>query len=233
MWAVWLVAAAVAKNEYVLPSFWETCAEAGRLLGEAAFWRAFGNTLLRVLFAFFFSLLLGAGLAFVANLHGAVRAFFAPVVSVLRTVPTMAIILILLVWTNPRVAPVVVCLLVLFPAFYAATLAAVDEVENRYGELASAFGVGRGRKFLKMDLPLASPLVLKQAGSVFSMGLKITISGEVLANTYQSLGGLMQEAKIFLQTPRLMALTLASVLLGFLLEGICLLVYRPIVRWRA
>ncbi len=233
LWAAWLIAAAVVRNEYLLPSFWDACREMGRLFLDAAFWRALGNTLLRTFFAFLFSLLLGVGLALVANLHRAVRAFFAPIVSVLRTVPTMAIILILLVWTNPRVAPVIVSLLVLFPSFYAATLAALDEVEASYGELARAFGVGAGRKLKAMYLPLVSPPVLKQAGAIFSMGLKITISGEVLATTYRSLGGLMQEAKMFTQMPTLMALTVFSILLGFLLEGLCLLCYKLIVRWRA
>ena len=233
LWAVWLIAAAAVRNEYLLPSFWDACREMGRLFIDAAFWRALGNTLLRTFLAFVFSLLLGVGLALLANLHRAVRAFFAPIVSVLRTVPTMAIILILLMWTNPRVAPVVVSLLVLFPSFYAATLAALDEVEAGYGELARAFGVGAGRKLKEMYLPLVAPPILKQAGAIFSLGLKITISGEVLANTYRSLGGLMQEAKMFTQMPTLMALTVFSILLGFLLEGLCLLGYKLIVRWRA
>ena len=65
------------------------------------------------------------------------------------------------------------------------------------------------------------------------MGLKVTVSGEVLSLTYRSLGGLMQDAKTYLQTPRLFALTLVTVLLGFALEGLCFLVYKLVVRWRA
>lgn len=232
LWLAWIVAYALVGNEYVLPSFWETLKEFGRLLTEAAFWRAFGNTLLRTLWAFLFSLVLGVGLALVANLHRAVRSFFAPIISVMRTVPTMAIILMLLIWTNPRVAPVIVSLLVLFPSFYAATLAAVDEVGEAYGDLAKAYGVSAKRRLLKMYLPLSAPSVLKQAGAIFSMGLKITISGEVLSNTYRSLGGMMQEAKMFVDMSSLMALTLISVLIGFLLEGLGSLAYRLIVRWK-
>ena len=233
LWLAWLIAHAAVRNDYILPSCWEALKECGRLLGEAAFWRAFFNTLLRTLWAFLFSLLLGAGLALVANLHGAVRAFFAPIISVLRTVPTMAIILMLLIWTNPRVAPVLVALFVLFPSFYAATLSALDEVRENYGDLARVFHVGVGRKIGRMYLPLAAPSVLRQAGSIFSMGLKITISGEVLSNTFRSIGGLMQEAKMFVEMPRLMALTLLSVFVGFALEGLGLLLYKLIVRWRA
>ena len=233
LWLAWIIAYSLVKNEYVLPSFWDAVKDCGRLFKDAAFWRAFFNTLLRTAWAFLFSLSLGVGLALVASLHKAVRSFFAPVISVMRTVPTMAIILMLLIWTNPRVAPVIVSLLVLFPSFYAATLAAVDEVGAHYGELARAYGVSAKRRIFKMYLPLSAPSVLKQSGAIFSMGLKITISGEVLSNTYRSLGGLMQEAKMFVNMPTLMALTLVSILLGFLLEGVGLLAYRLIVRWRS
>lgn len=232
LWLVWVIAYYIVRNDYVLPSFRETLRETGRLLGEASFWRAFGNTFLRTLWAFLVSLALGVGLAIPAHLIGGVRAFFAPIISVLRTVPTMAVVLMLLLWTTPAVAPVIVSALVLFPAAYAAALAALDEVGEEYGELTRAFRVSAGRKIVKMYLPLAAPPLLKQAGSIFSLGLKVVISGEVMASTYRSLGGMMQEAQTFLAMPRLMALTLITVLLGFALEGLCRLVNRLIVRWR-
>lgn len=232
LWLVWIVACAWIGNEYLLPSFSDTCSALGRLLTEVAFWRAFFGTLLRTLWAFLLSLVLGAGLAVVAGVFPSFRSFLAPIISLLRTVPTMAIILLLLFWTTPRVAPVLVSLLVLFPAFYAATLASLDEVTENYFPLVRAFGVGRKRTVFYLYFPLTAPSVLKQAGPIFSLGLKITVSGEVLANTYHSLGGLMQEAKIFVSMPTLMALTLVSVLIGFALEGLCLLAYRLIVRWR-
>ena len=232
LWLVWVIAYYIVRNDYVLPSFWETLRETGRLLGEASFWRAFGNTFLRTLWAFLVSLALGVGLAIPAHLVGGVRAFFAPIISALRTVPTMAVVLMLLLWPTPAVAPVIVSALVLFPPAYAAALAALDEVGEEYGELTRAFRVSAGRKIVKMYLPLAAPPLLKQAGSIFSLGLKVVISGEVMASTYRSLGGMMQEAQTFLAMPRLMALTLITVLLGFALEGLCRLVYRLIVRWR-
>ncbi len=232
LWLAWLIAYYIVRNDYVLPSFWDACSEMGRLLVSASFWRAFGNTFLRTLWAFLASLLLGVVMAVAAHLWGWVRAFFAPVISVLRTVPTMAVILMLLLWTTPAVAPVIVSALVLFPAVYAAARAGLDEAGEEYGELARAFRVPLGRRIVKMYLPLAAPVLLKQAGGIFSLGLKIVISGEVLASTYRSLGGMMQEAKMYLEMPELMALTLLVLLLGFALEGLCRLAYFLIVRWR-
>ncbi len=232
MWLLWLVAYAIVGNDYLLPSFWEMCRELGRQLSDAAFWRAFGGTLLRTLTAFALAFVLAIFLASCASLSDMVRAFLAPIVSVLRTVPTMAIILILLLWTSHAAAPVLVSLLVLLPAQYAAMLASLDEVKGNYGLLCRAFKVNAARKIFKLYLPLAAPSVLAQVGPILSMGLKITVSGEVLAQTFQSLGGAMQDAQLSLEIPTLFALTVLVVLLGFLLEGLCLLVSKLLVRWR-
>lgn len=229
---VWIISYYGFRNEYLLPSLWSTLAAAGKLLTEGVFWRAFGFTLLRTLISFLCSFVIGIALAALASLHSAVRSFLAPVISVLRTVPTMAVILILVLWTNRTIAPALVSVLVLLPAVYAASLAGIDEVRQEYGELAKSFKVSSGRRIFKMYLPLAAPSVLAQAGSVFSMGLKIVVSGEVLSQTLRSLGYLMQEAQLYLQMPRLLALTVVAVVLGFVLEGLCMLAYKLIVRWR-
>lgn len=220
VWIVWAIAYRAVGNDYVLPSFRATFSEMGRLLGEASFWRAFGNTLLRTLWAFLLSFALGLAFALLSALSGAARAFLFPILSALRTAPTMALVLVLLLWTSPAAAPVIIAALVLFPAFYAAMLASLDAVKADYGGLLRAFGVGLGRRIGKVYLPLAAPPVLAQTGAMFSLGLKITVSGEVLSATAASLGGMMQHAQAFLEMPRLLALTLLAILLGFLFEGL-------------
>ncbi len=221
VWVAWTVAYYAEGNDMVVPSVNGTFAEMGRLLAEAAFWRAFGNTMLRTLEAFLLSFALGLVLALFAVVLPFVRAFLSPIVSFLRTVPTMALVLILLLWTSRAAAPVVIALLVLFPVIYASMLASLDGVRAEYGEMARVFGVGKGRQALKMYLPLAAPPVLGQMGADFSLGLKITVSGEVLSLTARSLGNMMQEtATLTMNAARLMALTLVTVFAGFLFEGL-------------
>ena len=90
LWLIWIVAYFAVGNDYLLPSFWETFASMGRLLGGKAFWVAFGASLLRTLLAFAVSFLFGVTFAVIARCFSPVRAFFAPIVSFLRTVPTLA-----------------------------------------------------------------------------------------------------------------------------------------------
>lgn len=231
LWLVWIVAYYCVKNDFLFPSVGDTFSALGALLGSGAFWRAFGSTFWRTLLAFLISFSCGTLFAALAVSFRGVRAFLAPVVSVLRTFPTLAIVLFLLLWTTPSFAPVVVAALVLFPAVYAEALASFSDAVARFGEFAKVYRIGRAKRVFGLYLPVSLPALLTEGGAVFSMGLKITVSGEVLASTFLSLGGMMQEAQIYFETPRLFALTLLTVLLGFLLEGACTLVKRLFLKW--
>lgn len=144
----------------------------------------------------------------------------------------MAIILILLVWTTPSAAPVIVTATVLLPACYTAALASLDGIDGEYLELARAYRVPFCRTLFRLVLPLSAPSFLSQTGAFLSLGLKVTVSAEVLAKTAQSLGGMMQDAKLWIEMPELFALTLAVIVTGFVLEGGCALIAHFVGRWR-
>lgn len=231
LWLVWIIAYYCVRNELLFPSVGDTFSALGALLGSGAFWRAFGGTFLRTLLAFLISFVCGAGLAALAVSFRGVRSFLAPIVSILRTFPTLAIVLFLLLWTTPFFAPVIVAALVLFPAVYAESLVSFSDAVGRFGEFARVYKVGRAKRVFGLYLPVSLPALISEGGAILSMGLKITVSGEVLAATYQSLGGMMQEAQVYLATPRLFALTVLTVLLGFLLEGACALLKKLFIKW--
>lgn len=231
MWLVWLIACFVVDNEYILPSFTETMKSMGTILTEKSFWVAFGNTLLRTAEAFVLSFVLAALCAALSSCGKGVSAFIRPIMVFLRTLPTLAVILILLIWTSPLVAPVLVTFLVLFPMIYAQIMAAIGDVDGELIEMARVYRVSRRERLFKIYLPLTAPNVLAQTGANLSLGLKIMISAEVLASTYRSLGGLMQNARLYLEMPRLAALTLVAVAIGLIFESAVSLVARRSRRW--
>lgn len=218
MWLVWLIAYYAVANDYIIPSFSDTMKSMGELLAESAFWTAFGYTLLRTAEAFVLSFLLAAVLAALSVCSKGAAAFIRPVMIFLRTLPTLAVVLILLIWTNRKIAPVIVTLLVLLPAIYAQITAAAGDIDGDLIEMADVYRIPRKTRLFKIYLPLVSPNILSQAGANISMGLKVMISAEVLSKTFNSLGNLMQNAREYLEMPRLAALTLMAVLLGLILD---------------
>lgn len=232
MWGVWVAAYFAVGNEYVVPSFTETMRELGALFASGTFWESFGGTLWRTvagwLLAFAFAVLFAA--AGVASKK--FRSFFAPFVSVFRTLPTMAITLMLLIWSTPLVAPVIVTFLMLFPVTYAQLMAAYGEIDPQLFEMARVYGVPRREVLCKIAVPGMLPAVFSQAGPNLSLSLKVTISAEVLVSTFRSLGGMMHEAANYLQVAEMFALTILALLVGGLFELALHFLTRITARWK-
>lgn len=138
MWLVWIISYYSVKNDYIIPSFSATVKSFFLCFAESGFWIAFCMTALRTFAAFAVSFAAAALFAALSVSFKGASAFLKPIMVFLRTVPTLAVILVLLVWTNPEAAPVAVTFLVLFPMIYSQLTAAADGVDKK---LANGQGV--------------------------------------------------------------------------------------------
>lgn len=220
MWLFWLVSYYTVGNRLIVPSFSETVVSFWSYLGSAEFWSSVGNSFLRTLLAFVISFLLAAAFTAFGLLGGWCKALIKPITVVIRTLPTMAVILIIfkITYGNKALSPVIVTVLVLFPMIYSQLTAAVDGMDGGIKEMAQVYGISKKDRLFKIYLPLVSPAVFSQIGANISLGLKIMISSEVLVNTARGLGGMMQENSMAGQVANLAALTLAAVFLGLITE---------------
>ena len=97
--------------------------------------------------------------------------------------------------------------------------------------MAEVYNINRREKLTKIYLPLISPNILSQSGADISLGIKVMISAEVLAGTYKSLGGLMQNARAYIDMPQLAALTIIAVMTGLLIDLCFSLIEKVTFRW--
>ena len=105
---IWSIAHVAVGNDLLVPSVADCLKELGRLLTSGSFWRAFLHTFLRVFYAFGLSFLMALVLGLISYMVPWFGRFLSPIVSMFRSLPTLAILLILLVWAGAAKAPVVV-----------------------------------------------------------------------------------------------------------------------------
>ena len=185
---------------------------------DKAFYTAYFSTLARVFKAFLISVLPAAVLAVAAYACVPARKLAAVFVSALRSLPTMAILLMILVWSTPKKAPVIVAFLSLFPMLYTGFLSALFAIDEKYKRVCQVFCVPWHKRVFGMYLPQIAPQALRESAGALAFSVKLVVSAEVVANTFKSMGGTIQEAKIYLDMPRMFALTLLVVLTGLILE---------------
>ncbi len=231
MWLVWFIAHKTVKNEYLIPSLEETLSSMVYLFKEAFFYRALGKTLLKVLYSFLISFVNASVFSFTGKVFKPLRAFLKPIISVIRTLPTMAILVLILIYTNSSTAPIIVATLVLFPMIYAQMNVALDSIDQNIIDATKVQKIGKKDWIMKVYFPMILPSVLSHTGSNLSFSVKLVISAEVMAYTFTSLGGLMQSANALMDIPRLMALTLVAIVIGLLIELVFALINRFTFKW--
>lgn len=223
---VWTIACSLIKNEYIFPPIRQVFVEVWNLLGERFFYRAFLHSVLRALWAFLIAFVLAVGFAVLAKVFPFAKKIIAPIVAGLRALPTMAIMLILLIWSTPSGAPIIVAVLALIPVLYTGVSVAISTVDESLEEMCRVYRVGLKKRIFFMYLPLSAPYIVREASAGASFALKLVVSAEVLAYTFVSLGGMLQSSKIYMQTPRTFALAFMVVLTGLLIESVGILLAR-------
>lgn len=231
--AVWSISANLINDEYVLPTLSQTIKATFALLGQGDFYNALFATLFRTMLAFIISFVLAGITAGFSLIFKPLGKMVKPIVTVIRVLPTMAILLLIFRWTNYdyEVSPIIIAVLVLFPMIYAQFLTAIRSVPQGLINTANVFGLSKKDKLVKVYLPIIAPSVLSRVGNNLSFAIKLIISAEIMAYTFISLGGMMNTATAYLDYARLAGLTLCAVALGLIIEVVCGIIVKRLFKW--
>lgn len=228
---LWAVSSAIIDSEYILPSVMETLSSTLAVLGSGEFYRALIDTLLRCVIAFAISFLVGGVCAYFSSRCEAVRKCVQPLISILRAMPTIAIVLLLLFWTNSYVAPIIVTVLVVLPTVYSQLKYAFDTVDNSAKEASMVDGAGKKEVFKHIELPLISPAIFSTIGSGVTLTLKLMVAAEVIAQTANSIGYMLNTSKVYFEIANMLALVLIVIVLGIIIEGAFEFISKRIKDW--
>ena len=216
----WYIASISLDNEYLLPSVKDTVKKVFALFGSEKFYLAFLSTLLRSLVAFIFSFILALVLSAIARKSPHAKKIIAPVISITRALPTIAVVLLLLFWTNSLVAPVIVTMLVLFPTVYTQFESAFFSLDNTVIEASRVDGANETKVLLFIELPQIMPSIYNVIGSGISLNFKLMVAAEVIAQTANSIGYLLNTSKVYFEIAEMLAIVIVAIIFGVIIEKI-------------
>lgn len=215
--ALWEIVA-YATGLLFLPEFFQTFSLAFSKLGEELTYSALGYSFLRLFVALLGSGILGLVLGTLAGYYEPLGRVLSPTIAVLRAFPTIALILLLIVFV-PQTAIWVVSL-VLFPVLYQASLSGSRRVYKDYEMILRLKGKNNLSNITRIILPLSMDYVLLGWTQSMGLGLKIVIMAETFTfRTNQlGIGNLINSSYQNLNYPDMMAYVLISLLVILLLD---------------
>lgn len=189
--------------------------------------------LLQVIPAILATLVLSLPLARLAQRVAPLRVFIVSGSSLMYAIPSLAlfVILPLILGTGIRdVANVVVALTLYGMALLVpATVEALEAVDDRVRDAATAVGMGAARRFLTVELPLAGPAILAGLRVVTVSTVSLTTVGAVLG--VPSLGWLFTNGFQRGLTAEILTGLVVTVLLAVVLDGLVVLAGRLLMPW--
>ena len=215
---IWFIAAKIVGEEIVLPTPSAVLSQTFSVLGKGVFWRNLINTVGRGIIAFGISFILGTSLAILVSFSKISRPIVGVIVSIIRAMPTIAVILLLLLWTNSKVASVVVTMLVVLPTMYSSMQVSLGKVDRDIITMMRSFKLSKKTQYTKYILPITLPGTIQTIGSGISLNLKLIVAAEVIAGTARSIGNMMTDAKIYFETAELFAIVLIMVVIAVSIE---------------
>lgn len=212
---LWTLAVALVNNSYIAPPIQDVLSAMLKIFYVSEFYTAYFSTLLHALIGFVLSFVVGFAFAILGSINKKARYVFAPMVSSVRLVPTMAIALILCLWVSAEIAPAIVAFIVVMPTVYSSSLAVFDGVDKDLLIMAKSYGVPMSKTVKQIIVPSCLDGIASSLSSAFSLTLKLTVGAEVLVGALQSMGGLMYYAKnVYLDSALVFAITIWIVITG-------------------
>ena len=188
------------------------------LVGEPDFLYILGSSLLRILLGFLSAVVLGVLLGILTAKSALFRYLFAPVRALIKATPVASFILLALVWMYTGTVPAFISFLMVLPTVWGNVEQGIVQTDPGLLEMAKAYRFSRIKKIRLIYIPSVLPYFLAAFSTGLGLGFKSGIAAEVICLPRRSIGINMYYAKIYLETPDLLAWTVLVVLMSILFE---------------
>ena len=225
---VWQASSMLVDKPVLFASPFDTLRALGALLPTEEYWLSILGSLWRVALGFFLALAMGLLLGSLSFRFSGVQVLISPLLTMIKTVPVASFIILILVWYGSDALTVIVCLLIVLPQIYFATLNGLQSSDRELLEMARVFRVPGGRVVWLIYRPALMPYLLVACASGLGMAWKAGIAAEVIGNPANSIGEQLYLAKIYMATAELFAWTLTVVLLSTLFEKLVMNLLRRV-----
>ena len=216
--ALWEILSRRASSPLILPSISDVMRDLLKLCTDPHFPRDSLATFTRGLIAFGVSFALSLCLGALSGVFPLFAAVLLPWMSVIKSTPVVAFILIAILWFGSGIVPIFVAVLMTLPVMTEATAQGIRSVDTKLLEMARVYRMSRHSILMNIRIPSAMPFILAGDAATFGLTWKVVIAGEILGFPESGLGSAMQTAKVHLETPRVFSLTIVAILMSVVTE---------------
>ena len=227
---VWDYYADMMNAPLILPSPQKVFTEILSLLQSRSFWDNFFYTFMRVGAAFLISCVLGIILGLISASSEFLKSFLSFPLSVIRSTPVIAIILMALYWFDSNLIAVFAACLMTLPVITTSIIQGFGNSDKKLLQMAKIYKFSRFQNFKYIKLPAVLPFFLSSLISAFGLSWKVVVAGEVLSIPKLGIGTILQGNQVIFETSKVLGITIILVVVCFIIESFLKLIFRKSLR---
>ena len=223
---IWQIVAMLLNETLLMATPVRVLKELCILVIESAFWRAIWFSFKRIVLGYFLALSVGAVLAVAAARFHVIETLLWPFISIIKATPVASFIILCLVWLNAKNLSVFISFLMVVPIIYTNVLQGLLATDKKLLEMAHVFKLSWGKQFVHIYLPQLRPYLLSACSLSLGIAWKSGVAAEVIGIPGGSIGEMLYQAKLYLDSPQLFAWTAVIIVVSVIFEKLFLLLLK-------
>ncbi|MGL5478081.1 MAG: ABC transporter permease [Clostridium sp.] len=229
---LWEVLALKINNDIYLPNLKEVYISLKDIISSKDFLFIILSTLFRTFISFIIAIIFGVFLGIISSASNLINNLLKPLNLISKTIPTLVLVVLALIWFNKESAPFVVGTLIVFPIVYDGVLNTLRDVDFKTVEMLKIYDVSLKEKILKVYIPSISLYLLKILVPTFSLAFKVVIAGEVHGQPKYGIGAAVQLSKVNFDTGAIFAWIIIIAILSLVFDVINKVLIKRVYIWR-
>lgn len=218
LFMVWFLLYLIIDHQLILPSPLHVFRKLTIMASTYKMYQIIFHTLLRLFLAISLSALIGIILAMLSYFHTQFKLLIKPYITILRTIPVISIVVILLIVLGFTWTPYVITFLMVFPIIYQGTLHGLESINHELIDVIKLEEKHVIKMIFGFYIPQIKSDIFLSFLQSFSLGLKVLVMAEYLAQTKNSIGNELYLAKVNLFYDEVFAWTIVLILIATLIE---------------
>lgn len=224
---LWQLLAMKLDQKLLLATPVDVAKTLGVMVKSQEFYSAVAYSMGRILIGLLIGAAVGTACALLAGRWHFMEVLFWPYFSAMKATPVASVVILCLVWLSGRKLSVFIVFLVVTPVIYTNILAGIKNLDLKMKDMARVFGINGLRRLLYVYLPELKTYIIAAFALATGMAFKAGIAAEVIGTPGGSVGKMLYNAKVYLETPELFAWTLVIIVLSVVVEQVIL----GLVKW--
>ena len=221
---VWGLVSYKTNNEFLFPSPIKTLGAVGELLTTSEFWLLSLNSLTRIFLGIIFATVIGVFLSIITTSFSFLDTLVSPAMSAVKATPVASFAFLAVLFISHNSLPIFIAALLVVPIVWTNVSAGIKSLSKEDKEVAQVYNFTFGKKLTKLYIPSILPYFVAAYRSAIGLAWKAGVAAEVLCPPKSAIGTELYFAKTYLDTEKLFALTLLTIVFSIILEKIILVV---------